>query len=103
MQVTRYVRIYADDSGDSHCVDVDVSLAPFDFAPPAAPLNIAQLFPAALCFLVGGPQDWGGDVPHPAPGRQIMCVLQGEVEATASDGETRRFPPGAVLLLEDTS
>jgi hypothetical protein len=37
-----------------------------------------------------------------APGRQIMCVLQGEVEATASDGETRRFPPGAVLLLEDT-
>jgi hypothetical protein len=32
-----------------------------------------------------------------------MCVLRGEFEATASDGETRRFPPGAVLLLEDTT
>jgi hypothetical protein len=103
MQVTSYVRIFADDRGESHFIDVDVSLAPVNFAPPAAPLNVASLFPASGCFLVGGPHDWGGDVPHPSPRRQLICVLQGEFDATASDGETRRFPPGAVLLLEDTT
>ena len=103
MQVTRYVRIYADDRGEFHFADVDVSLAPVDFAPPAAPLNLAPLFPAAQCFFMGFPLDWGGDVPHPAPRRIVTCMLQGEVEVDVSDGETRRFPPGAVALLEDTT
>jgi quercetin dioxygenase-like cupin family protein len=32
----------------------------------------------------------------------IFC-LSGEIEAEVSDGEVRRFGPGAVILLEDTS
>ena len=61
------------------------------------------LFPAARCFLLSGPADWAGDAPHPTPRRQLFCFLRGELEVTASDGETRRFVPGAVLLLEDTT
>ena len=102
MQQARYTRLYADDHGESHFADVDVGLAPIDFAPPAPPLNVATLYPAAQCFLLAGPADWGGDVPHPTPRRQLFCLLQGETEVTASDGETRRFRPGDVLLLEDT-
>lgn len=45
---------------------------------------------------------WAGDVPHPTPRRQVFCTVRGEYTITASDGATRRFPPGAVLLLEDT-
>jgi hypothetical protein len=30
-------------------------------------------------------------------------MLRGEVEVTASDGETRRFSPGGLLLVEDTT
>jgi uncharacterized cupin superfamily protein len=30
-------------------------------------------------------------------------MLRGEVEVTASDGETRRLSPGGLLLLEDTT
>jgi hypothetical protein len=78
-----------------------VPLAPVDFAPPAPPLHVGQLFPAARCFVLAGQADWGGDVPHPTPRRQMVCMLRGEMDVTASDGETRRFGPGDLLLLED--
>src|SRR5829696_4667310 len=89
MQEARYARLYADERGESHFADVDLALPPVDFAPPAAPLNVAPLFPAAGSFLVGGPADWAGDAPHPTPRRQLFCFLRGELEVTASDGETR--------------
>ena len=103
MQDARYARLYADSRGESHFADVELALAPVDFAPPAPPLNVGPLFPATRCFLVSGPADWAGDVPHPAPRRQLFCMLRGEVEVTASDGETRRLAPGGMLLLEDTT
>ena len=53
-------------------------------------------------FFSGAPSGWHGDW-HPAPRRQFSCNLAGEVEVTASDGETRLFLPGDVLLLEDTT
>jgi quercetin dioxygenase-like cupin family protein len=39
---------------------------------------------------------------HPAPARQLMIGLRGTVEITAGH-ETRRFGPGDVLLMEDTT
>jgi len=43
-----------------------------------------------------------GGIPHPSPRRQVFCTMQGEYEVTVSDGTTRRFPKGSLLLLEDT-
>ena len=43
------------------------------------------------------------DEPHTAPRRQLIVSLSGESEVTVSDGETRRFGPGSVVLVEDTS
>ena len=80
-----------------------VALAPAEFAPPAAPLNTATFLEAANTVWVGAPSNWGGDIPHPAPKRQIFVTTKGRYEVTASDGETRSFPPGSVLLLEDIS
>ncbi len=40
---------------------------------------------------------------HNTPSRQFVIILKGEVDFTVSDGETRRFGSGAVVLLEDTS
>ena len=102
MQQGRYVRLYADESGESHFEDVEIALVPVDFAPPAAPLNIAQCFPTAQSRWVGAPVGWDGQKPHPSPHRQIFCLLQGECEVTVSDGNVRRFAAGSVLLLEDT-
>jgi hypothetical protein len=103
MQHARYVRLFADARGESHFEEIEADLAPVDFAPPAGPLHVAALFPATACGLVGGPPDWDGSIPHPAPRRQLFCTLRGEYEVTASDGTVRRFPPGSMLLLEDTT
>jgi len=102
MQHAQYIRLYTDERSESHFEDLEIALTPVDFAPPAAPLNIARFLPTAQSLWVGAPVGWGGETPHSAPQRQIFCVLQGEVEVTASDGDIRRFSAGSVLLLEDT-
>ena len=102
MKHATYTRLYADNSGESHFEELEVALAPVDFAPPAAPLNIAPFLPTAESLWIGAPVGWAGETPHPVPRRQVFCTAQGEYEITASDGDTRRFPPGSVLLLEDT-
>lgn len=102
MQTAKCVRLFADERGESHFEDLEFPLSPVDFAPPAAPLNIAPFLPTGQSLWVGASAGWAGEVPHPSPRRQIFCLLQGEYEVIASDAETRRFPQGSVLLLEDT-
>ena len=45
---------------------------------------------------------WKGGAPHPAPRRMIFVTVQGEYQIEATDGATRKFPTGSVLLIEDT-
>jgi hypothetical protein len=59
------------------------------------------LGPAVTVALVGGDSGWHGEVAHPAPFRMFQSYLSGTVEVTASDGQSRRFGPGSLLLLED--
>jgi quercetin dioxygenase-like cupin family protein len=40
--------------------------------------------------------DW-----HPAPRRQFVITLTGEVEYEIGDGTRRRFGPGSIFLAED--
>lgn len=42
--------------------------------------------------------DW-----HPAPARQLVVLLDGEIEIEVGAGEVRRFGGGEILLLEDTT
>lgn len=97
-----YTRIYCDDAGESHFQDVDVELAPVDFAPPAPPLNLAAPIEAARVIFCDAPQSWVGDW-HPAPHRQFYFQMSGRLEVEVSDGEVRRFSAGSLVLLEDTS
>ncbi len=103
MYRAHYVRLFADEEGESHFAEVEVALEAIDFAPPAPPLHFAALFPATGCSFLCCPVDWGGQTPHPSPRRQLLCNLKGEYEVTTSDGAVRRFPAGSVLLLEDTT
>ena len=102
MKHATYTRLYADAAGESHFEELGVALTPADFAPPAAPLNIASFLPTAESLWIGAPAGWAGETPHPVARRQVFFVAQGDCEVTASDGDTRRFAPGSVLLLEDT-
>ena len=98
----KYARLYADDAGETHFEDVEVSEAETDFAPPAPPLFASEAIPAARALFTRFPAGWSGAW-HPAPTRQYGIILDGTLEITASDGETRVFEAGSVRFLEDTS
>ncbi len=99
---TTYVRVYADERGESHFEDVEVALTPRNYAPPAPALSLSPVLPATGFAFVRIPAGWSGDW-HPTPMRQVFVYLAGEVEGETSDGERRRFGPGSVTLAEDTT
>ncbi len=91
----KYTRIYADGNGESHFEDVEISMKPG----PSNAGTISDLIAAkGVMFRQSGEYfiDW-----HNAPRRQFVVNLTGTVEIVASDGETRRFGPGSILLAED--
>ena len=102
MQKVNYVRLYTDERGESHFEDLELELPSVDFAPPAGPLNVLTFLPVEQSLLLGFPVGWSGEAFHPSPNRQVFCVLQGEFSGTASDGTSRSFPVGSIILLEDT-
>jgi hypothetical protein len=97
-----YVRLYADSSGESHFEDREEELTLTNFAPPAAPLNLSGFMPATQAGFLGAASGWYGDW-HPSPGRNLFFVIYGEWELEASDGEVRRFGPGSIIRVEDTT
>jgi quercetin dioxygenase-like cupin family protein len=98
----RYVRMYADAGGESHFEDAAMPLATADLAPPMAPVSVSNPVTAARLIHFQAPQELDGSTWHPAPKRQFMYLLKGTMEITVSDGETRRFEPGSIVLAEDT-
>ena len=102
MDQFRYVRLFSDAGGESHFQDIAVSPDRELSVPPAPPLRMRALGPAVTAALVGGDSGWHGEVAHPAPFPMLQSYLVGTVEVTASDGESRRFGPGSLVLVEDT-
>ena len=100
--MSTYPRLYVDADVESHFEDLEIDLASTDYAPPAPPLDLASFTPATQFGFMRAPAGWSSDW-HPSATRNIFFVLSGEWDVTASDGETRRFAAGSVLLVEDTS
>jgi hypothetical protein len=97
-----YVRIWTDQLGDSHFADEELPFELAEFAPPAPPISVTDSLAADSVAFLSSPPGWHGNW-HPAPSRQFFLVLSGELEVEVSDGEVRRFVPGSIVLLEDTS
>jgi len=96
-----YTRLYSDEKNESHFEDAQLDLALMEYAPPAAPLALSAFTPARQFGFMQAPAGWSSDW-HPTSVRTMFFVLSGEWEVTASDGETRRFAAGSVLLAQDT-
>ncbi len=94
MQITRVV---ATASGGSDFAEVDISLA--DGGEIG---RLSEPWPAnSIIFRENDPgydYDW-----HCAPQRQLIVMLDGEIEVEVTSGEKRRFKGGDVLLVEDTT
>jgi hypothetical protein len=98
----KYTKVFADEEGETHFENVEIELELVDFAPPAQPINFSSFKPAMRYAFAVRPSGWFGDW-HPAARRQFVFYLSGEVEVQVSDGEVRRFSPGSILLVEDTT
>ncbi|WP_117208727.1 hypothetical protein [Allorhizocola rhizosphaerae] len=95
-------RLYTDAVGESHFLDETLELQEANFAPPAPPMYLSSPVEAKQAVFLLLPSGYFGDL-HPAPRRQQMTLVNGELEVRVSDGEVRRFRPGETVLVEDTS
>ena len=87
---------------DSHFDTVTVKQSLACAAPPAAPFYVSEDKPASKIASIRFSPAWIGEL-HPAPTRQFLALMSGAVEMETTDGTVRRFRPGDLVLLEDTS
>jgi hypothetical protein len=92
----RVTRIATRADGETQFSDVEIPLAD-----AGAIGRLSEILPATGVVFRETPADYDYDW-HPAPRRQYIVLLDGEIEITVGDGETRRFRGGDVLLVEDT-
>jgi hypothetical protein len=96
-----YSVVRVDKDGKSYFDDVEAEWHPV--LVPGIPLvDMAESVPVTELtpFHLGA--NWVGDW-HPAPRRQFVFVLEGGMEVTSGQAETRRFDAGAMFLVEDTT
>jgi hypothetical protein len=83
-------RLYTGQDGKSHIEELDLAQHP----------ELGELMKAEGVLFRSAPPghllDW-----HPAPRRQFVITLSGEVEIGLEDGSLHRFGPGHVNLAED--
>jgi hypothetical protein len=96
-----YLRIWADEAGESHFEEVVRPVEVRAAEPGVAALHLAApvlVDRAQFLELDGDAQDpdW-----HTAPRRQFVVFLDGWVRIEVSDGEVRTLPAGSTVLVED--
>jgi len=85
-------RLYTGSDGQSHIEEQTLSSRPALTQPQAAAhVEFRELPPGTF-------MDW-----HPAPRRQYVIVLAGQLEVGFKDGTMRRMNPGDATLAEDTT
>ena len=93
----RIHNLFADAHGISHFRDIEVAwVEQQEFS------KFSRRFAATGIIFRETSGDYDLDW-HPAPRRQYIINLEGAVQITASDGESRIIGAGEVLLVEDIS
>jgi hypothetical protein len=96
-----YLRIWADDDGESHLEEVATDREALPASAGTTELRVGAGVPAdRLQFLDADADEQVPDW-HLAPRRQFVVFLDGWARITASDGDTRLLPRGGVVLAED--
>ena len=93
----KITRLFAGEDGQSHFEDIDVALPVVSKSGRMSERQEAT----GIVFRENDPSynlDW-----HPAPARQYVIMLEGEVEIEVGDGTKRVLSPGEIMLAEDTT
>ena len=84
----KYLRVYADDSGESHLEDGEFETREVELVEGAPPALFTNAFPVSEFQMFHLPQSDWEDKPHPAPRRQLVLILSGGIEIEAGDGSS---------------
>jgi uncharacterized cupin superfamily protein len=93
----KITRLYVDEKGETHFQDVQI---PYEQQGPAG--QTSKRYPATGIIFRETPATYDLDW-HNAPRKQYIINLDGAVDITVSDGETRRIGAGEVFLVEDVT
>ena len=93
----KLTRIRSDDAGVTRFDEIEI---PLEDAGEIGRLSQPAAAESVVFRETGADYDYDW---HPAPARQLVVLLDGEIEIEVGDGEVRRFAGGEVLLLEDTA
>jgi len=97
----RYTVIVTTDSGSSAFEDAELTLSEQPMGDLAPPMFVGSLGACEGAALVQFDAFHGE--PHPAVPAQWVVPLRGVIEVEVSDGTSRRFGPGDLLLATDSS
>jgi hypothetical protein len=92
----KITRIYTGSDNESHFEEKEVELK-FN-----GDMEVGATEPATGIYFRRAPANHLLDF-HPAPRRQYIITLSGEVEIEAGDGTVKRFGKGDIMLAEDTT
>lgn len=98
----KYLRLYADQDGESHVEEMQVEFDAQVYAPPAPAFGISAANAAARYVFVNFPANWNSEL-HRSPRRQLFIVLRGHLVGETSDGTIMDLETGDVVLMEDTT
>lgn len=92
----RITRIYSDDHDQSRFEDIEIDLK------QAGDIgSLSRKYPVQNIIFRETKADYDYDW-HPAPERQYIVLLEGNIEIEVGTGEKRVFTGGDILLVEDT-
>jgi hypothetical protein len=98
----RLTKITNDLRGGSRFEEVEIAQATTPYAESVPPMLVSAAMAATGgVVFVTTPAEVRETEPHPAPRRQLIVVLEGELEGETTDGDKRTVGPGMVVLVED--
>jgi hypothetical protein len=92
----KIMRIYTGADNESHFEEKEVDLK------LSGDMEVSELEPAIGLFFRRAPSDHLNNF-HPAPRRQYIITLAGEVEIETGDGTVKCFGKGDIMLADDTT
>jgi quercetin dioxygenase-like cupin family protein len=98
----KYTRIVVDAAGDSHFAEAEVPMVLASYAQPEPKVGLSPTYEASSVTFFSAPPGYFGDW-HTAVRKQFLFHLSGSAEIVVSDGESRIFRTGDILLVEDTT
>jgi hypothetical protein len=98
----RYTRVFSDPDGETHFEELDTAGETIQAVESDLVGTVSTTFPVTGIYFREVVEE-SSPVPHNAPFPLFIIGLRGTFSVEVSDGEIREFPPGSVVLAEDTT